>query len=95
MANPVAEIMPDVALRSGAFIVATGRSDFPNQVNNVLAFPGIFRGALDHNVSHITDQMLLQAAKNLAACVKKPSRTMILPKAFDPHVVPAVARAIR
>jgi len=95
MANPVPEIMPDMALQSGAFIVATGRSDFPNQVNNVLAFPGIFRGALDHNVSHITDQMLLQAAKNLAACVKKPSKTMILPKAFDPHVVPAVARAIR
>lgn len=95
MANPAPEIMPDVAQQAGAFIVATGRSDFPNQANNVLAFPGIFRGALDHNVAQITDQMLLQAAQNLAACVQQPSRDMILPKAFDPSVVHAVARAIR
>jgi malate dehydrogenase (oxaloacetate-decarboxylating) len=95
LANPIPEIMPDVALEAGAYIVATGRSDFPNQINNVLAFPGIFRGALDNGVVQITQEMFLQAAKNLAACVEKPSTENILPGAFDKHVMQAVSEAIK
>lgn len=95
MANPHPEILPDAAKAAGAFIVATGRSDFPNQVNNVLAFPGIFRGALDHGVTRIEDAMLIQAAENLAACVPAPTVDLILPDPFDPKIVPAVASAIR
>jgi len=94
LANPVPEIMPDIAKKSGAFIVATGRSDFPNQVNNVLAFPGIFRGALDRGVKQFTDAMFLQAAEQLAACVKDPDVDHILPSVFDKDVTSAVARAI-
>ncbi len=95
MANPVPEIMPDEALAAGASIVATGRSDFPNQINNVLAFPGIFRGALDHRVRRITQEMLMAAARNLAALVAHPTAEHIMPDIFDPKVVPAVADAIR
>ncbi len=95
LANPIPEIMPDVALEAGAYIVATGRSDFPNQINNVLAFPGIFRGALDNGVVQITQEMFLQAAKNLAACVENPSTENILPGAFDKHVMQAVSEAIK
>ncbi|MEK7651006.1 MAG: NADP-dependent malic enzyme [Patescibacteria group bacterium] len=95
MANPVPEIMPDEAKKAGAWIIATGRSDFPNQINNVLAFPGIFRGALDHKVRDITDEMLVKAAKNLAAIIKHPNRERILPDAFDKAVVKAIARAIQ
>ncbi len=94
LANPVPEIMPDVAEAAGAFIVATGRSDFKNQINNVLAFPGIFRGALDNKVKQITDLMLVRAAENLAALVAAPSRELILPDPFDKEVALAVARAI-
>lgn len=95
LANPVPEIMPDMATEAGAYIVATGRSDFPNQINNVLAFPGIFRGALDNGVVQITEAMFLQAAKNLAACVEAPSVENILPDAFDKHVMQSVAIAIK
>lgn len=95
MANPTPEIMPDEALAAGASIVATGRSDFKNQINNVLAFPGIFRGALDNRVRIITTEMFVAAAKNLAACVLEPTSEKIIPGAFDPSVVPAVSRAIR
>lgn len=95
LANPVPEIMPDIAKKAGALVVATGRSDFANQINNSLGFPGIFRGALDHKVRHITDAMLIRAAKNLAALVKKPTTDHIVPNTFDKLVVPAVARAIR
>lgn len=95
LANPVPEIMPDVALSAGAFIVATGRSDFANQLNNVLAFPGIFRGALDNKVSQITDSMLIQAAENIAALVTDLSVSKILPNPFDKTVASAVARAIK
>jgi len=95
MANPVPEIMPDVAKQAGAFIVATGRSDFPNQINNVLAFPGIFRGALDNKVKEITDTMLIRSAKNLATCVKHPTTEKIIPSPFDKTIVKAVAKAIR
>jgi len=95
LANPVPEIMPDVAKKSSALVVATGRSDFANQVNNSLGFPGIFRGALDHRVRKITDAMLMRGAKNLASLVKKPTAESIMPNAFDKRVVPAVAKAIR
>ncbi|MFA5061645.1 MAG: NADP-dependent malic enzyme [Patescibacteria group bacterium] len=95
MANPVPEIMPDEAKAGGAFIVASGRSDFPNQINNVLAFPGIFRGALDNGVAKITDEMLIQAAENLAGCVKRPTTDQIVPNPFDKEIVKAVARAIK
>ncbi len=93
MANPVPEIMPDEAKAADASIVATGRSDYPNQVNNVLAFPGIFRGLLDSGVVQVTDAMLLAAAHNLAAVVAQPTPDEIIPSIFDPAVVPAVAAA--
>lgn len=97
MANPSPEIMPDVALAAGARIVATGRSDFPNQINNVLAFPGIFRGALDARASDINEEMQIAAAHALARLVgdNELSETHILPEAFDPRVAPAVARAVK
>lgn len=95
MANPVPEIMPEEAKKGGAFIVATGRSDFPNQINNALVFPGIFRGALDNGVKAITEDMKIKAAKNLAGIIKKPSQNLIIPSVFSKEVVKAVARAIR
>lgn len=95
LANPVPEIMPDLAKTAGAYIVATGRSDFPNQINNVLAFPGIFRGALDNGVTQITDAMLVKAAEALASLVEHPTVDEILPSPFDSRVVPAVANSIR
>lgn len=95
LSNPVPEIMPDEAKRGGALVVATGRSDFPNQINNALGFPGIFRGALDHQVKSITSEMLVRAAKNLAGLVKKPTAEKIVPSVFDKAVVVAVAKAIR
>jgi len=94
LANPVPEIMPDEAKKAGAYIVATGRSDFPNQINNVLAFPGIFRGALDNKISQITDEMLIRAAGNLANIVEVPGVDKILPDPFDKRVSKAVAKAI-
>ena len=94
LANPTPEIMPEAAKRAGAYIVATGRSDFPNQLNNVLAFPGIFRGALDNKVAQITDAMLVRAAENLAALVTNPNPELILPDPFNKEVAKAVARAI-
>lgn len=95
MANPTPEIMPDAAIAAGAFVVATGRSDFPNQVNNVLAYPGIFRGALDRGIVQFTDEMFVRAAKNLAAVEKKITPKKILPNVFDPRVVKVVAKAIK
>lgn len=95
LANPVPEIMPDIAKKAGALVVATGRSDFANQINNSLGFPGIFRGALDHKVRRITDVMLIRAAKNLAALVKRPTAERIVPNTFDKLVVGAVSKAIR
>ncbi len=95
LANPVPEIMPDAAKEAGAYIVASGRSDFPNQVNNVLAFPGIFRGALDCKVKQITDEMLIRAAEAIASAVKDPSPDNIIPDPFDRSVPGKVAEAIR
>ena len=95
LANPIPEIMPEIARAAGARVVATGRSDFPNQINNSLGFPGIFRGALDHKVRTITDAMLVQAARNLAQLVKCPTRDHIIPHTFDKRVVAAVAKAIQ
>jgi malate dehydrogenase (oxaloacetate-decarboxylating) len=95
MANPVPEILPDEAKRGGAYIIGTGRSDFPNQINNSLAFPGIFRGALDHKVTKLTDAHKLAAAKAIAALVKRPTAQKIVPDMFDKRVAPAVAKVIR
>ncbi len=95
MANPVPEIMPDDAKKAGARVVATGRSDFPNQVNNALAFPGIFRGALDVRATRITERMKIAAAETLAGLVKKPTHDKILLYATDKRVVPAVAKAVK
>ena len=95
MANPEPEIFPDEALKAGARIVATGRSDFPNQVNNVLAFPGIFRGALDCRAKRITEKMKLAAAEAIAQVVYGPSESEIIPSPFDGKVVLAVAEAVK
>lgn len=97
MANPIPEIMPDSARRAGARIVGTGRSDFPNQVNNVIAFPGIFKGALEGRASDITEEMKLAAAVTIAGLVpdSELSDTNILPEAFDPRVAEAVSRAVK
>ena len=97
MANPVPEIMPDLAKAAGAKVVGTGRSDFPNQVNNVVAFPGIFKGALEGRASQITEEMKLAAAKAIAGLVpdEELSEDNILPHAFDPCVAETVSRAIK
>ncbi|MFA4860894.1 NADP-dependent malic enzyme [Methanoregula sp.] len=94
MANPVPEIWPDAALRAGAAVVGTGRSDFPNQINNVLGFPGIFRGALDARATRISDEMKIAAAHAIAGFVKKPTREAILPNILDKGVTKAVAKAV-
>lgn len=95
LANPIPEIMPEVALRAGAAVVGTGRSDLPNQVNNALAFPGIFRGALDAGAVRITEAMKIQAALALAHCVPTPTAEQILPSSLDRAVVTAIAAAVR
>ena len=96
MANPVPEIMPELAEAAGAAVVGTGRSDFKNQINNVMAFPGIFRGALDVRASEINDAMKLAAARALAGLVSEAelSKDFILPEPFDPRVAPTVAKAV-
>lgn len=95
LANPVPEIMPDIAKNAGAFIVATGRSDFENQVNNALVFPGMFRGALDYNTKKITDKMQINAAKKLADIIKNPTPNKIIPSIFDPNVVKAITSSLK
>jgi malate dehydrogenase (oxaloacetate-decarboxylating) len=94
LANPVPEIMPAEAIAGGAAIIATGRSDFQNQINNSLVFPGVFRGALDNRVRRITDGMKLNAALAIAKMVHKPTAQHIVPSIFDPHLVRAVAKSI-
>ena len=97
MANPVPEIMPDAAKAAGARVVGTGRSDFPNQVNNVVAFPGIFKGALEGRAVQITEEMKLAAARAIAGLVPddKLNEENIMPEAFDPRVAEAVAEAVK
>jgi hypothetical protein len=95
LANPTPEIMPDEAKSAGAAIIATGRSDFANQINNSLAFPGIFRGALDNGVKKITDQHKLAAAEAIAALVENPSASEIIPSPFDKRIVKTVASVIK
>ncbi len=95
LANPVPEILPLEAKKAGAFIIATGRSDFENQINNSLVFPGLFRGALDHKVKKITTEMKLKIAKNLSRLVKRPTAHCIIPTVFDKNVVKAVAKAVK
>jgi malate dehydrogenase (oxaloacetate-decarboxylating) len=93
LANPDPEVAPEVALRHAA-VVATGRSDIPNQINNVLAYPGVFRGALDARASRVSEGMKLAAARALAALLDDPRADEIVPSAFDPRVVPAVSEAV-
>ena len=97
MANPIPEIMPDVAKATGARVVGTGRSDFPNQVNNVVAFPGIFKGALEGRATQITEEMKLAAAVAIAGLVPEEelNEDNIMPEAFNPKVAEVVAEAVK
>lgn len=95
MANPAPEIMPEDALQAGARIVATGRSDFQNQINNVLAFPGIFRGALDARATDVNVDMQIAAYEALANLIDNPDETHIIPEPFDKRVVPSIAKAVK
>lgn len=95
LANPLPEITPDVAKQAGAAIVATGRSDLPNQVNNAIAFPGIFRGALDNGVKKITDEHKIAAAEVIASLVETPTADMVIPSVLDERLVPSIADVIR
>ncbi|OHA00886.1 MAG: malate dehydrogenase [Candidatus Sungbacteria bacterium RIFCSPLOWO2_02_FULL_48_13b] len=95
LANPIPEIMPPEASAGGARVVATGRSDFPNQLNNSQVFPGVFRGALDHRVREITEEMKRRAAYAIAALVSRPTAKKLVPGMFDKRLVPAIARIIR
>ena len=94
LSNPTPEIMPDDAKAAGVAVIATGRSDFPNQVNNAIAFPGIFRGALDNSVSKITDEHKIAAAEVIASLVEAPTADEVIPSVFDERLVPAIARVI-
>ena len=95
MANPDPEILPEDAYEAGAKIVATGRSDYPNQINNVLIFPGFFRGLLDAGISKITPAMKVRAAEALAGLITNPTFDKIIPQAFDQGIVEAVSGAVR
>lgn len=95
LANPIPEIHPDESKKAGAYVIATGRSDFPNQINNSLVFPGVFRGAFDNNVRAITDTMKVRAAHALAKLIKKPTRNRIVPTMFTKGVVQAVSYSIK
>ena len=95
MANPVPEILPDAAHKAGAVVVATGRSDFPNQVNNALVYPGLFRGMLDKRIPTVTDAVKLRAAKSLAAFVKTPTSERIIPSIFDKGLHQAMAKSVK
>ena len=97
MANPVPEIMPDIAKAAGARVVGTGRSDFPNQINNVVAFPGIFKGALEGRAKQITEEMKMAAALAIASLVPEEelNEDNIMPEAFDPRVADTVAEAVK
>jgi len=94
LANPVPEILPEEAQAAGVRLMATGRSDFPNQVNNALAFPGIFRAVLDARIKEITDDIKLSAAHAIAACVSQPTPDQFIPSVFDSQVVKSIVQAI-
>lgn len=95
MANPTPEIMPELAYEAGAKIIATGRSDYPNQINNVLVFPGIFKGALEARVNNITDEMKIAAAEWLASAVENPNAEKIIPGPFEDGIADIVANAVK
>ncbi|MEK7598469.1 MAG: NADP-dependent malic enzyme [Patescibacteria group bacterium] len=95
MANPISEIMPEEARKGGAAVIATGRSDYPNQLNNVLAFPGVFRGVLDNNIKQVTDMHKLKAAQAIASLIKNPSSDKIISEALDPAAVKAVSKVFK
>ena len=95
LANPDPEIMPEEAIKGGAAIIATGRSDYPNQVNNVLVFPGIFRGALDCRAKRITPKMKIAAAYAIADCVMQPDRENIIPKSLNKEIASKVAESVK
>lgn len=95
LANPIPEIMPEDAKRAGATVVATGRSDFSNQVNNALVFPGLFRGALDKGVTEITDKMKINAAKKIAGLIKKPTAEEIIPSVMNKDLVKVIANSVK
>jgi malate dehydrogenase (oxaloacetate-decarboxylating) len=95
LANPDPEILPGDAKKAGAAVIATGRSDFPNQINNALCFPGVFRGALDNRVSQITDEHKIKAAEIIASLVKNPSANEIVPSIMDDRLVPAISQVIK
>ena len=95
LANPTPEIDPSLAKDAGAYVIATGRSDFPNQINNALVFPGVFKGVLQYKKKNITDQMKIRAAEALARIIKKPTRNKVLPDVFDKKVVKAIALAMK
>ena len=95
LANPTPEIMPDEAKRGGAAVVGTGRSDLPNQINNVLGFPGIFRGALDARAKRITAEMKLAAAMAIADCMTNPKADSVIPPTLNPSVAHHVAEAVK
>jgi malate dehydrogenase (oxaloacetate-decarboxylating) len=95
LANPVPEILPDVAKEAGVAVLATGRSDFPNQVNNALCYPGLFRGMLDHGIKKVTDDIKLRAARAIAETVKHPTADKIIPSIFEPELAAMVARHVK
>lgn len=95
LANPIPEIMPDVAKAAGAEIIATGRGDFPNQINNALCYPGLFRGMLDKGIKKVTNETKIRAAKAIAACVKKPTANNIVPTIFDKDLHTLVAKSVK
>jgi malate dehydrogenase (oxaloacetate-decarboxylating) len=95
LANPIPEIMPDLAKKAGAMVVATGRSDFPNQVNNALCYPGLFRGMLDKGIDKISDEIKIRAAKAIAGFIKKPTPERIIPSIFDKGLHQAVAKSVK
>ncbi len=95
LANPTPEIMPEEAKSAGVAVIATGRSDYPNQVNNAVAFPGIFRGALDNKVTKITDEHKIAAAKQIAGLITRPTPDNIIPSVFDERLVPSIAKVIK
>ena len=95
LSNPTPEILPEEAKKAGAAVVATGRSDYPNQINNVLAFPGVFRGAIDRKALRITEAMKLKAAETLASFVKRPTKDKILPSPLEKQVAKKISSAIK